>query len=55
MSWAMRESPVDNYAAAIGHVLDCLATGAQDTLLTPEAATDTLRLALDIHQQLTAR
>ncbi|MER5730352.1 Gfo/Idh/MocA family oxidoreductase [Streptomyces sp. NPDC002138] len=48
-------APLDNYAAAIGHVLDCLATGTRDNLFTPEAATDTLRLALGIHQQLTAR
>ncbi|MFI1177262.1 Gfo/Idh/MocA family protein [Streptomyces melanogenes] len=47
-------APGDTYAAAIGHVLDCLTTGTKDTLLTPRAATDTLRLALDIHQQLTA-
>ncbi|MFG2876436.1 Gfo/Idh/MocA family protein [Streptomyces sp. NPDC048337] len=45
-------APADIYAAAIGHVLDCLATGAKDNLLTPRTATDTLRLALDIHQRL---
>ncbi|MGW1073457.1 Gfo/Idh/MocA family protein [Streptomyces sp. NPDC002537] len=42
----------DNYAAAIGHVLDCLTDGAEDTLLTPRAATEALRLALDIDQAL---
>ncbi|MFF8293591.1 Gfo/Idh/MocA family protein [Streptomyces sp. NPDC016309] len=46
-------TPTDNYSAAINHVLNCLTTGAPDTLLTPRAATDSLRLALDIHQALT--
>ncbi|AJT69930.1 hypothetical protein T261_8337 [Streptomyces lydicus] len=46
-------APVDNYSAAINHVLDCIAGGVQDTLLTPRAAIDSLRLALDIDQALT--
>ncbi|MDT0449218.1 Gfo/Idh/MocA family protein [Streptomyces hesseae] len=47
-------TPADNYSAAINHVLDRLADGAPDTLLTPRAATETLRLALDIDRALTA-
>ncbi|WP_116209670.1 Gfo/Idh/MocA family protein [Streptomyces olivoreticuli] len=46
-------APADNYAAAISHVLDCLTSGTEDTLLTPRAATEALRLALDIDQALT--
>lgn len=43
----------DNYTSALHHVLDCVADGTEDTLLTPRAATETLRLALDIDQALT--
>ncbi|GGX75178.1 Gfo/Idh/MocA family protein [Streptomyces hiroshimensis] len=46
-------APADNYTAAINHVLDRLTDGTEDALLTPRAATETLRLALDIDQALT--
>ncbi|RKN65931.1 gfo/Idh/MocA family oxidoreductase [Streptomyces klenkii] len=45
-------APADNYATAINHVLDCVTKGAEDALLTPRAATETLRLALGIDQAL---
>ncbi|MCC3771283.1 Gfo/Idh/MocA family protein [Streptomyces sp. UNOC14_S4] len=45
-------APADNYTAAIDHVLDCVTEGTEDALLTPRAATETLRLALDIDRAL---